>query len=84
MGKQQAFDTANFNRYNMINADFHRKDKVDAWLTSEGFLGATKSNLLDTHTAFSPGEDTFRQRSFNPDFVRGGGEDFPVKRLTDA
>ena len=48
MGKQQAFDTANFNRYNMVNADFHRKDKVDAWLTGEGFLGATKSNLLDT------------------------------------
>jgi hypothetical protein len=68
----------------MINSDHHRQANVGKWLKPEGFLGATKCNYMNTHSQFPPGEELFRMKSVNPDFVRGGGEDFPIKKPSDA
>jgi len=85
LDQQQKFDPEHFNNFNMVNGDFHRKANVGKWLKPEGFLGATTCNFMNTNTSsFSPGEEIFRFKSLNPDFVRGAGETFPVKKQSDA
>jgi hypothetical protein len=68
----------------MVNADHHREMNVGKWLKPEGFLGSKKCNFMNTNTVFSPGEDIYRMKSVNPDFVRGAGEDFPIRKPSDA